>query len=58
MNFVSPLPWANSFMSPLLLVIVAYLPMVKPKYGERNWVKFSAGRLKLSPDGFGNNWLA
>ena len=24
-------PCANSFMSPLLLVRVAYLPMVKPK---------------------------
>jgi ATP-binding cassette subfamily B protein/ATP-binding cassette subfamily C protein/ATP-binding cassette subfamily B multidrug efflux pump len=39
----------------LVLVIVAYLPMVKPKYGDKNCVKFNAGRLKLSPDGEGNN---
>ncbi len=31
MNWVSPLPWAKSFMSPELEVTVAYLPIVKPK---------------------------
>lgn len=53
MNWLSHLPWANSFMSPEVDVRVAYFPMVKPKYGERNWVKFNAGKLKLSPADIG-----
>src|SRR5262245_21776736 len=44
-------------MSPELLVIVANLPRPKPKYGERNWVKFHAGTPKMSPGGNGRVWL-
>src|SRR5215510_3457314 len=57
MNWVAPLPWANSFMSPEVLVIVANLPRVKPKYGERNWAKFHAGTPKMPPGGSGRVWL-
>ena len=30
MKLVSPLPWANSFMSPEFAVMVANLPIVSP----------------------------
>ena len=53
MNWVSPLPCAKSFMSPEVEVTVASLPNSTPKYGERNWVKFKAGRATLVPLGSG-----
>ena len=55
MNWMSPLPWANSLSSPL---VVSKLPKNTPACGERNCINVNADTLRLSPPfATGKVWL-